>query len=151
MDRNERPVPNTNLIQVNPEKGNNLVLTLDYELQKALEEGMDNSLARLKRSAGAAVVIDVRTGGILAMVSRPGFDPNSLVPPVSSKVVQQYFNPGSEQKPMINRAISSKYPPGSTFKPVTAIASLESGKITPSTAVRCSARTDENHCGYMVR
>jgi len=137
VDRNERPVPNSNLIQVDPEKGNNLVLTLDYELQKALEEGMDASLAKLKKSAGAAVVIDVRTGGILAMVSRPSFDPNSLVPPVSSKVVQQYFNPGSKEKPMINRAISSKYPPGSTFKPVTAIAGLEAGKITPSTTVRC--------------
>ena len=71
MDINERPVPNSNLIQVDPEKGNNLVLTLDYELQKALEEGMDASLAKLEKSAGAAVVIDVRTGGILAMVSRP--------------------------------------------------------------------------------
>jgi penicillin-binding protein 2 len=139
VDINERPVSNENMIQVDPEQGNNLVLTLDYELQKALEEGMDASLEKLKKSAGAAVVIDVNTGGILAMVSRPGFDPNSLVPPVSSKIVQEYLNPGPNQKPvMINRAISSKYPPGSTFKPVTAIAALETGKMTPSSTVRCS-------------
>lgn len=91
MDVSGRPVANSDLITVNPEQGNNLVLTLDYDLQKVLEEAMDKALAEQKKTAGAAVVIDVRTGAILAMTSRPNFDPNALVPPVSMKAVRDYL------------------------------------------------------------
>lgn len=146
VDANGRPIPNKNLKRVEPEQGNNLVLTLDYDLQKALEESMDKSLNKLKKSAGAAVVIDVKTGAILAMVSRPGFDPNNLVPPVSTKAVQEYLNPGAGKKSVMqNRAISSKYPPGSTFKPVTALAALESGKVKPSDTFYCSGVWSETN------
>lgn len=146
VDVNGRPIPNKNLKRVEPEQGNSLVLTLDYELQNALEEGMDKSLQQLKKSAGAAVVIDVKTGAILAMTSRPGFDPNNLVPPVSTKAVREYLNPGAGKKPVMqNRAISSKYPPGSTFKPVTALAALESGKVTPSDAFYCKGVWSETN------
>ncbi len=138
VDVNGRPIPNKNLIKVDPEQGNNLVLTIDYDLQKTLEESMDKSLADLKKSAGSAVVFDARTGAILAMVSRPGFDPNDLVPPDSTTAVQEYLNPGTGKKSVMqNRAISAKYPPGSTFKPVTAVAALDSGKMTPSDTVNC--------------
>ena len=146
VDVNGRPISNKNLKKVEPEQGNNLVLTLDYDLQKALEKGMDNSLKKLKRSAGAAVVIDVKTGAILAMTSRPGFDPNNLVPPVSTKAVREYLNPGEGKKAVMqNRVIGSKYPPGSTFKPVTALAALESGKVKPSDAFYCGGIWSETN------
>ncbi|MDD3314254.1 MAG: penicillin-binding protein 2 [Syntrophaceticus sp.] len=138
VDANGRPVTDSDLRRVEPEQGNNLVLTLDNELQKTLEEAIDKSLKDLGKTAGAAVVLDVNTGAVLAMVSRPDFDPNNLVPPVSTKAVEEYLNPGAGKKPVMqNRAISSKYPPGSTFKPVTALAALESGNVKPSDAFYC--------------
>jgi penicillin-binding protein 2 len=139
VDANERPIPNENQKMVEPEQGDKLVLTLDYDLQKVLEESMDKSLQKLKQNAGAAVVIDVKTGGLLAMTSKPGFDPNRLVPPVSTEAAKEYLEPGEGKKSVVlNRAISSKYPPGSTFKPVTALAALQSGKVKPSDAFYCS-------------
>ncbi len=141
VDVSGRPVANSDLITVNPEQGNNLVLTLDYNLQKVLEEAMDKALAEQKKTAGAAVVIDVRTGAILAMTSRPNFDPNALVPPVSTKAVRDYLAPPPGTEPtMLNRAISSKYPPGSTFKPITAMAALEAGAISTRDTVFCSGK-----------
>jgi penicillin-binding protein 2 len=146
VDVNGRPVSNSELNRVEPEQGNNLVLTMDYELQKTLEEAIDNSLEDLGKTAGAAVVLDVKTGAVLAMTSRPNFDPNDLVPPVSSKAVEEYLNPGAGKKPVMqNRAISSKYPPGSTFKPVTALAALESGNVRSSDAFHCSGIWSETN------
>ena len=107
-----RPVSDTET--VNPQNGDNLVLTIDYDLQLALETAMDETIARLqsqarsdKAGAGAGVLLDVNTGKVLAMVSRP-----------DDNITQQ------------NRAIQGRYVPGSTFKPVTAVAALESGVIT---------------------
>ncbi len=143
VDVSGRPIPHSDLITVNPKQGDRLVLTLDADLQKVLEASMDQALADLRKKglpgrAGAAVVLDVRTGAVLAMTSRPNFDPNLLVPPVSDKAAQEYLNPPEGADPtMINRAIGSKYPPGSTFKPVTGMAALESGKITTSDTVVC--------------
>lgn len=143
VDVSGRPVTNRDLITVNPKQGNNLVLTLDYDLQKVMEDALDKSLAEHKKTAGAAVVIDVRTGAILAMTSRPNFDPNALVPPVSTKAVRDYLAPPAGSEPtMLNRAISSKYPPGSTFKPITGMAALESGAITTGNTVFCSGKYD---------
>lgn len=146
VDVNGRPISNENLKRVEPEQGNKLVLTLDNDLQKTLEESMDKSLEQLKKSAGAAVVIDVKTGAILAMTSRPSFDPNKLVPPVSTKAVQEYINPGEGKKSVMqNRVISSKYPPGSTFKPVTGLAGLESGKVKASDVFNCKGVWSETN------
>lgn len=136
-----RPIPHRDLITVNPTQGNNMVLTIDKDLQEAMEEAMDESLAKQKNTAGAAVLLDVRTGAVLAMASRPDFDPNALVPPVSVKAVKEYLNPEAGVEPtMLNRAISSKYPPGSTFKPITGMAVLDSGKMTSKDTVSCSGR-----------
>ncbi len=143
VDVRGRPISRKDLVTVPPEKGNRLVLTLDYELQKTLETSMDKTLAKLRKDgyptkAGAAVLLDVRTGAVLAMASRPGFDPNRLVPPVSVAAVKEYLNPPPDEEPtMVNRAISSRYPPGSTFKPITGMAALESGRVTLDDLVTC--------------
>jgi penicillin-binding protein 2 len=141
-----RPVPHANLITVPPVQGDRLVLTIDNDLQKAMEVSMDNTLAMLRGEgydarAGAAVALDVKTGAVLAMTSRPNFDPNALVPPVDNATVRKYINPpaGSES-PMIDRVISSRYAPGSTFKAITGMAALASGNITVNDTVDCTGR-----------
>jgi penicillin-binding protein 2 len=146
VDVSGRPVPHANLITVPPVQGDKLVLTIDNNLQMAMETSMDNTMALLRSEgydtrAGAAVALDVKTGAVLAMTSRPNFDPNALVPPVDTATVKKYISPpaGSES-PMINRVISSRYAPGSTFKPITGMAALASGKITVDDMVDCTGR-----------
>lgn len=143
VDVTGRPISHKELIAISPRQGHRLVLTLDYDLQKVLEESMDQVLTDVQKKyvdvqAGAAVVLDVRTGAVLAMASRPDFDPNELVPPVAKSTVQKYITPPSQvESPMVNRVISSRYPPGSTFKPITGMAALESGRVTPEDRVTC--------------
>ena len=109
-----------------PTSGNNLILTLDMELQQVIETAFG---AR----RGALVAIEPSTGGILAFVSKPGFDPNLFVDgidPVNWKELNE-----SLDRPLNNRALTGIYPPGSTFKPFMALAGLETGKRTPSQAI----------------
>lgn len=119
-----------------PVPGNDLWLTIDYRVQKATEEVMDrqltylqNKLGNSKAKAGAAVAINPKTGEVLAMVSRPAFNPNLFNGGISEKdwkvINDNPFNP------MQNRVIAGEYPPGSTFKIVTGTAALELGKVTP--------------------
>ena len=119
-----------------PVLGNSLVLTIDAKIQKAAEQAMDNRLRYLQTKLGnpnakaaAAVVMNPKTGEILAMVSRPSFNPNSFNGGISSK--DWKFINDNPFNPMQNRAITGEYPPGSTFKIVTGTAALELGKITP--------------------
>jgi len=118
-----------------PVPGNNLVLTLDYEIQRAAEKAIDERLLylqsqehRLKAKAAAAVVMNPKTGEILAMVSRPAFNPNLFNGGISNK--NWDLLTGNQFNPMENRAISGEYPPGSTFKIITSTAALELGKVT---------------------
>lgn len=133
VDAYNRPVRELKTIPAVP--GNSLVLTLDARLQQVLEKSMDEVLANLQRSgqtkakAGAAVVIDVQSGAILAMASRPALNPNDFVGPMSQEQVDFYYR--SQPAAAINRAIAGVYPPGSTFKPITALAALESKSINP--------------------
>lgn len=99
--------------------GNDLELTLDIELQKVAE-------AAFGTRRGALVAIDPNTGGVLALVSMPGYDPNLFVEGISTQDWQALND--SPDHPMLNRAIYSTYPPGSTFKPFMALAGLEAGK-----------------------
>lgn len=101
--------------------GNDLELTLDTGLQKAAE-------AALGDRRGAVVAIEPATGGVLALVSMPSFDPNLFVDGIS--VADWRALSDSPDHPLLNRAIYSAYPPGSTFKPFMALAGLESGKRT---------------------
>ena len=119
---------------VQPVPGKNLQLTLDYRLQKSLEDFTDKHLAYLRRSglaprarAAAVVALDPRNGAVRAMVSRPGYDPNLFVHGISSKDWNRINN--DDAYPMNNKVISGEYPPGSTFKIVTGSAAFELNKV----------------------
>lgn len=119
---------------VQPIPGKNLKLTIDYELQKELEEFTDKHLAFLRNSgiapgarAAAVVAIDPRNGAVRAMVSRPGYDPNWFVHGISSKNWNSINN--DPNYPMNNKVITGEYPPGSTFKIVTGSAAFELKKV----------------------
>ena len=107
-----------------PVPGNDVVLTIDIELQKAILNAMSNKV-------GAAVAINPKNGEILALVSKPGFDPSVFAGIVSQKDYSSLMN--NKKRPMFNRAISSKYTLGSVFKIITAIAGLETGNINANT------------------
>ncbi len=119
------------------EHGGRVTLTVDVRLQRIVEEALaDVKLPAGKVLRGAAVLLDVRTGEVLAMASVPGFDPNIFNPGTPVQTIQTAFtDPAS---PMLNRAIGARYPPGSTFKTITLLAGLESGAISPQDTVACS-------------
>lgn len=117
--------------------GSDVILTIDANLQAATEKALANNIKKIagggfsKRSdakAGAAVVMNVKTGEILAMASYPNYEPELFVNGISQKKLDEY-NKGDN---IFNRAISGVYAPGSTFKMITAIAGLETGVITPT-------------------
>ena len=112
-----------------PVPGDDLVLTIDKDLQTAAEKAVDDRLAAIHASAAAAVVLNPQTGEVLAMVSRPAFDPNLFAHGISSKDWGKLNN--NPFHPMDNKTISGEYPPGSTFKIVTGTAALTEGKVAP--------------------
>lgn len=109
------------LARTAPVPGNNLTLTLDIKLQQITEKAFGDR-------RGALVAIDPATGGILALVSTPTYDPNLFVDGIRTDDWDLLNN--SPDKPMVNRALNGAYPPGSTFKPFMALAALETGKRT---------------------
>ena len=106
--------------------GKNIVLSLDIKLQQAAE-------AALGDRRGSIIAIDPKTGEVLAMVSKPSFDPNLFVTGISTKDYSGLRD--SIDKPLFNRALRGLYAPGSTIKPEVAIAGLDSGVISASTRV----------------
>lgn len=128
-----------------PTPGNNLVLTIDYRIQKATELAVDEQLKYLQTKtefvnakAAAVVVMNPKTGEILAMVSRPTFNPNLFSGGISSKDWKALNE--NPHHPMDNKVISGEYPPGSTFKIVTGAAALELGKVTPEEKILDTGR-----------
>ena len=101
--------------------GDNLTLTLDIDLQRAAEHAFGEN-------RGALVAIEPSTGGILAFVSKPGYDPNLFIDGIDPASWDALNN--SPDHPLNNRALTGLYPPGSTFKPYMALAALELGKRT---------------------
>ena len=114
------------LSRVPPVPGNNLTLTIDAKLQEITEKVFGDR-------RGALVAIEPSTGGILALVSTPTYDPNLFVDGIRTDDWDDLNN--SPDKPMVNRALNGAYPPGSTFKPFMALAGLELGKRTPQQAI----------------
>jgi len=114
------------LKRIPPVSGNNLTLTLDAKLQEITEQAFGDR-------KGALVAIDPTTGGILALVSNPTYDPNLFVDGITPDNWKELNEHPS--KPMVNRAINGAYPPGSTFKPFMALAALEMGKRTPNQTI----------------
>lgn len=122
--------------------GNYVVLTIDANLQKAAEQSLEKNIKEIAASgrdkekkgadadSGAAVVIDIKTGDVLALATYPTYDPQTY----SEKYNELLADPA---KPLWNRAISGTYTPGSTFKPLTAIASLSTGAVTADERITC--------------
>lgn len=111
-----------------PESGNNLYMTIDADIQRYLED-------RMADVKGAAVVLDPRNGDVLAILSKPDYDPELFSNPLTPKIWNSLVN--HEGKPLYNRACQSVYPPGSTYKLVLAAAGLETGIITLDETVVC--------------
>eukprot|EP01114_Cavostelium_apophysatum_P008970 TRINITY_DN22039_c0_g1_i1.p2 TRINITY_DN22039_c0_g1~~TRINITY_DN22039_c0_g1_i1.p2 ORF type:complete len:384 (+),score=97.50 TRINITY_DN22039_c0_g1_i1:578-1729(+) len=113
------------LARTAPTPGSNLILSIDIELQKVVEEAFGEN-------RGALVAIEPSTGDVLAYVSRPGYDPNLFVDGIDSQSWNELNT--SLDKPLMNRPLSGTYPPGSTFKPFMSLAALENGFLRPETA-----------------
>ncbi|MBU2713283.1 penicillin-binding protein 2 [Zooshikella harenae] len=114
------------LDQKEPIPGTDLTLYLDTELQK-------NAIEALGGQRGAVVALDPKTGGILAMVSEPSYDPNPFVRGIGFKAYAALLN--DPARPLYNRASSGEYPPASTIKPFVAIAGLNTETVTPANRV----------------
>ncbi|WP_416897859.1 MAG: penicillin-binding protein 2 [Minwuia sp.] len=112
--------------------GDDVTVTLDARLQRF-------SMQRLAEAgSGAAVVMDVHTGDVLAMASTPTFDPNAFNVGLSSAEWRRLTQ--NVRKPLTNKAISGRYPPGSTFKMLVALAAMETGAVGPGHRVFCNGR-----------
>jgi penicillin-binding protein 2 len=118
-----------------PVAGDDVVLSLDLDLQMAAEQAL---AANSGAARGAAVALSVTTGEVLALVSRPGFDLN-VVSPVMTRDTQQRLD---AEGAWLNRATQGLYPPGSTFKIFTTLAGLRSGQLRPQDSVDCPGYHD---------
>ncbi|MGD0229456.1 MAG: penicillin-binding protein 2 [Syntrophorhabdales bacterium] len=112
---------------VEPVSGHNLYLNIDMDVQTTVEQALEGK-------SGGAIIADPRTGGVLALVSHPAFDPNQL-----TSGSREYWKTiaTDPSHPLQNRVIQGRFPPGSTFKPLVALAALEKGAINERTAFGC--------------
>jgi penicillin-binding protein 2 len=126
-----------------PRTGKSLVLWLDFNLQKKLKEEIEKKMKEVRAKGGAAVALDPKTGGVLALVSLPSFDSNLF----SKGISQEDWKKLKEdpRNPLLNRAISGQYPFGSTVKPFIALAALEEKIISPKEKVVCQGEIEIPH------
>ena len=115
------------------QSGAEVAVTLDLGLQRMV-------FKRLKKESASVVVIDVRTGDVLTMVSTPGYDPNAFNQGL--KVEEWESLVSNPMSPLINKSIAGRYSPGSTFKMIVLLAALEKGVITPNSKVFCSGHVE---------
>ena len=111
-----------------PQPGSDVTLALDARIQRAAEDA-------LAGQRGAVVVVDPRTGDVLALASQPGYDPNDFVPSVPAAIWDALRN--DPARPLYNRASGGEYAPGSTFKPITLLAALQTGAVAADTRYSC--------------
>jgi peptidoglycan glycosyltransferase len=116
-----------------PQEGDNVTLTIDSHAQQVATQALQNAITQygINGAGGAVVALDPSTGAVKAMVSLPGYDPNTVKNPNTFK----HLNSNGSGAPLVNRATQSVYPPGSTMKVVTAAAALDSGKFTPNSVL----------------
>jgi len=140
VDKSQHPVRDLNIKP--PAPGNNLILNVDFKVQQAAEQSLDRIMAHLQQTgypmakAGAVVLIDVNTGKVLALASKPGYDPNIFNGKMTPAQSEALFG-GKDENPFPafnNRALMG-YAPGSTFKMVTGTAVLESKKATVNDSI----------------
>ena len=126
-----------------PESGKSLVLWLDSELQKKIEEELKKKLKEIGAEVAAAVALDPKTGGVLALVSLPSFDNNLFSKRMSEEEWEQIDK--DPLKPLFNRAISGGFPTGSAIKPLIASAALEEDIISPQKKINCQGQIEVEH------
>ena len=129
---------------VEPVPGNSLVLTIDSNVQRAMEQSLLDVITELQKTfpkcqVGSAVLLDVHTGAVIAAASYPVMDPNDFANGLSQEMYNYYYTDTSANSPMFNRFLSGTYAPGSTFKMTTALAALASGAMRPSDRVTCNS------------
>jgi penicillin-binding protein 2 len=119
--------------RLDPVPGRDLRLTVDADLQQAIEKAMRGQIA------GAVAVVEVRSGRLLGLFSKPGYDPNQLSGGEGVDVVRSTFRRLNVDllQPMLDKTMSGAYPPGSTFKPFSALAALEDKIVDPRAKIRC--------------
>lgn len=139
-------------------KGSDVVLTIDAKIQQVAEESLAETIEKIQTGGfgekteaetGAVVVLNVKTGEIISLVSYPDFEPQLFVDGISNEKWKEYTTEGKSA--LINRAIQSAYAPGSIFKMVPAIAALETGQITKEEKILCSGIYSGGHnprCWY---
>jgi penicillin-binding protein 2 len=130
-----------------PQQGDDLVLSVDLDVQRLAEESLAQGLAaaratfdhstgrRFAAPGGAVVVLDPRDGSVLALASNPTYDPATFLKPVTPADYAAKFQDPATNYPLNDRGTQGQYAPGSTFKLVTAVAGLHAGLITPATTV----------------
>jgi penicillin-binding protein 2 len=134
--------PTATVAHADPRVGSDVELTIDRDVQAVAEKSLRDAIATAhsagftKAKAGAAVVLDVKTGGVVAMASAPTYDPSQFVNGISTAQWAS-LTATSAEFPLTNRAIMSSYPPGSTFKAIVAMGALQDGIIRASTQFNC--------------
>jgi penicillin-binding protein 2 len=126
--------PIRELSRVEGEAGHDVVLTIDLHLQRKLNERL------AQEESGAAVLMDVHSGEVLALTSTPSYDPNEFSKGIPAGLWRTLV--GDHRHPLNNKAVSGTFAPGSTFKMMTAIAALEAGVITPEQRVGCRGHVE---------
>ncbi|MDH3521629.1 MAG: penicillin-binding protein 2, partial [Myxococcales bacterium] len=123
------------LAEIDPDPGGSVALTLDLDLQRAAEEAFLPEVLGGPAKIGALAALDVRSGDVLALVSKPSFDPNDFAGGIDGETWNALLS--DEWRPIQDRAISGQYPPGSTYKPFVAAAGLQAGIVDPEEKIFC--------------
>ena len=126
-----------------PSSGQSLVLHLDAGLQKKLNQVLDSAIRSIGAKSGAAIALNPKTGGILALTSFPNFDNNLFSQGMSQEDWQDLNN--NPYQPLFNRVIAGEYPIGSTIKPLIAAAGLEENLISPDKSILCQGLIEVEH------